>query len=237
LNVQDHRQFVHGRKVWLNVNPKDVYGAGDLPWDRPKILCNAVRSSRGPWRISAAVDRDGLVASQQFAVLWPKTEHTDLDALAAIINGPLGNAFLRDHSADRRLRIAKFLRLPLPRSLPADVGNLARQYAKLAMQPALFGGNDQAQRLLDQMDAMVLDAYDLSPRLVRTLLASFGDAERPLTHPWEPWNVTEADPALTLSEFRSGWVRKSQRNWVQAELEPIEGVEREVLAEIWSDGH
>ncbi|MBS0385130.1 MAG: N-6 DNA methylase, partial [Proteobacteria bacterium] len=65
FSADDLNQFVHGKPRWLETVPDTVYGAGDLPWDEPKILCNAIRKSRRSWRFAAAVDRSGLVASQQ----------------------------------------------------------------------------------------------------------------------------------------------------------------------------
>lgn len=233
LRATDHRQFCLGKASWLDVRSDHLYGAGGLPWERPKILCNAGRSSRGTWRIAAAVDREGLVASQQFVALWPTVDGVDLDALAAIINGPLANAYMSQFSADRRLRIGTLLSLPLPIVIPPEVGDLAREYVHfIRSDQNVFGGQEVLQHMLDQIDALVLDAYDLPPRMVRALLSEFEDKKRPVAHAWRSWNVSESDPALTLSELRSAWIRDSRGNWLQGELPPIPEQEGRLIAEV-----
>lgn len=220
LRARDHRQFAIGETCYLDVRSSVVYGAGDLPWERPKIFCNAGRSSRGNWRIAAAVDREGLVASQQFACLWPKSPDVDLDALAAVINSPLGNAYLSEHSTDRRLRIATLLALPLPARLPPVLGELSREYARLVASGALFQER-AAQDLLDRIDDTVLEAYDLAPRTIRALLAEFRGERRPVAHDWFDWDVSPDSPALTIRELRSDWVRESRDAWPSRELPPV----------------
>jgi hypothetical protein len=220
LNARDHRQFALGKVSYLDVRPSVVYGAGDLPWAEPKILCNAGRSSRGNWRIAAAVDREGLVASQQFACLWPLESDVDLDALTAVINSPLGNAYLNEHSSDRRLRITTLLALPLPSRLPPSLGELSREYARLVASNTLFQ-NDALQALLDRIDDAVLEAYDLSPRTIRALLSEFRGERRPVVHAWLDWDVTPDSPALTVRELRSEWVRESRGAWPAKQLAPV----------------
>jgi hypothetical protein len=223
LNTHDHRQFALGRREWLDVKSEHLYGGGELPWNVGKILCNAVRLSRGSWRLAAAVDRDGLVASQQFVGLWPRQGmQIELDAFAAILNGPLANAFLTDHSADKRLRIATLLSLPLPSEIPFGLGALVQAYREeLARRERELGSDIRLSVLLDEIDVMVLEAYDLPPRFVRSLLSSFRDQERPVVHFWEPWNVSEDDPALTLSEIRSGRFAFARSNWIKSKLVPV----------------
>lgn len=233
LRSHDHRQFMLGQTFWLDVRPEHLYGGGNLPWDRPKILCNAGRSSRGKWRISAAVDRDGLMASQQFVALWPIAQDVDLDAISAVINGPLANAYMTEHSTDKRLRITTLLNLPIPLILPPELGELAREYAvQVSEGRSILGGERVLQRLLDQMDSLVLEAYDLPPRLVRDLLAEFREAKRPIAHFWEDWDVSSSDPAFTLSELRSTWVQKSRGNWPSRELLILPAAEGQLIAKV-----
>ena len=220
LRARDHRQFALGETCYLDVRPSVVYGAGNLPWGRPKILCNAGRSSRGSWRIAAAVDREGLVASQQFVCFWPTSPDVDLDALAAVINSPLGNAYLNEHSRDRRLRISTLLALPLPTRLPAHLGEMSREYARLVAEGALFQQH-ALQDLLDRIDDTVLEAYDLAPRAIRALLAEFRGERRPVVHDWADWNVLPDSPALTVRELRSDWARESRNSWPSRELSPV----------------
>lgn len=228
LRVQNHHQFCLSAPRWIDVRPETLYAGGRLPWDKPKILCNAARMSRGYWRLAAAVDHSGLVASQQFVGLWPKpdTENMDLDAFAAVLNGPIANAFITDHSTEKRFRIGAILSIPVPAQIPEVVGELAREYA------AIIGKNEhrasdttQAALLLDEIDRVLLDAYDIPPRLVRSLLAAFDSSERPIVHDWQSWNVREDDPAVTLTELRQKVLDYTRGDWVQRKLSPVSGDE------------
>ena len=230
LHAHDHRQFALGKKLWLDVNPKHLYGGGNLPWDSPKILCNAARLSRGPWRLAAAVDRDNLVASQQFVGLWPKTDNVDLDTYATIINGPLANAYLNDHSADKRLRIGTLLSLPIPESVPAALGALARAYTDEIKNRRIFGANVRLAELLDNIDVLLLEAYDLPPRFIRSLLSSFRNESRPVVHEWTPWPISPDGPALAPSEIRNG-LRFASGDWMKANLTPVSKSEAQQAAE------
>ena len=224
LGTEGLHQFALGRPVWLDYRPNQIYGGANYAWPEAKILCNAGRLGRGYWRLAAAVDRKGLFASQQFVGLWPRPAHEaiDLDALVAVLNGPLANAFITDHSSEKRLRIETLLSIPIPRTLPPMVGELAREYARLVTQRELQDRRDQRlAALLDQIDVLVLEAYDLPPRLERALLAAFGAAERRLAHAWEPWRVSNHDPAFRLAELRAGILERSRGDWIRRRLKPL----------------
>jgi type I restriction-modification system DNA methylase subunit len=230
LHARDHRQFALGRRLWLDVNPDHLYGGGELPWALPKILCNAARLSRGPWRLAAVVDRDKLVASQQFVGLWPKSDNVDLDACAAILNSPVANAYLNDHSADKRLRIATLLALPIPETIPTTLGPLARAYTDEIKNRKVLGSDARLAELLDSIDVLLLEAYDLPPRLVRSLLSSFRKWPRPLVHEWTSWPISTDSPALAPAEIRNG-LRFASGDWVKAHLKPVPKSEAKQAAE------
>ena len=222
------RQFALGDVEWIDVNPDRLYAGGSLSWGEPKILCNAGRRSRGNWRLTAAVDRNGLVASQQFVGLWEREgrDEVDLDALTAVLNGPLANAYMAEHSTEKRLRIATLLSIPMPEMLPKNVGELARQYAQaIASAPDGILEDHRLAALLNEMDCTILDAYDLPPRMVRGLLASFEGSVRLIAHEWHPWCVSINDPALTLSELRSGMLDHARGDWIRRKLKPVPGDE------------
>lgn len=213
------RQFVLPNPVWLDCRAdRLLYKAIDLPWDRPKLIANAGRLSRGPWRIAAMLDKDGLLCSQQFFGLWPHETVSDVELLtfAAILNGPVANAFLAIHSPANRMRISAVEQIPVPSAIPLRAGELAIEYVRLLTQPvALRQDDERLESLLTQIDATVLGAYDLPPRLEHQLLDYFGNVDRPVAHPWRHWDVSNATPGLTLAERVSGrfhphgpWIRK-----------------------------
>ena len=133
---------------------------------------------------------------------------------------------MTDHSTEKRFRIGALLSVPLPLRLPELVGALAREYREIIENSEV---NDLQQvrpaMLLDEIDQLILDAYDLPPKLIRALLAAFSSSERPVAHSWRPWDVTETEPALNLSELRKGVLDHARGDWVQRELSPVSGDE------------
>jgi hypothetical protein len=202
------QQFMLPAPRWLDCRKDRLRGrAINLPWGRPKLVVNAGRLSRGPWRVAAMLDKDGLLCSQQFFGLWPHESLTDAQLLvfAAILNGPLANAFLAIHSPAKRIRISVAKQIPIPSALPFHVGKLAAEYVQRLMEPRVSNSDEtRMEMLLTQIDAAVLNAYDLPPRLERQLLDYFRNAVRPAAHSWQHWNDSDATPGLTLAERMSG---------------------------------
>lgn len=233
-NADSVRSFVTGRPVWLDARPdRLLYKAADLPWGRPKIIANAVRLSRGPWRLAAAVDSSRLVCSQQLFGCWLKSGSIEeLVVIAAVLNGPIANAFVTMHSPANRIRVSTMKALPLPLTLPREVAPLVAQYVEQVSSLELEGGTAHgAAALLDQIDAVVLRAYDLPPRLERELLEQFRNAERPTVHPWRHWLPEGFGPAIPLYEYFSEEYTKATRNWVSDVFTTLPDAEAEQLRE------
>lgn len=173
-------QFVLAEPCYLDIAPGAVYGGLNYDWEAPKILANAGRLSRGYWRLAAAVDRYGRRASQQFIALWPHEDgqDIDLDAVAALLNGPIVNAFLAEHSFDKRFRIRTLERAPVPKHIPPRLGDLSRAYAAAVRQTA--SDPEVLASLLDEIDALTLEAYELPDNLKRDLYAALGASVRPV---------------------------------------------------------
>lgn len=180
LGYQDSssiNQYALSGASWMDVRSELLLAGGNLAWDSPKILCNATRLSRGYWRLAAAVDRLGRRATQQFMGLWPhEGKDVDLDALAAVINGPVVNAFLAEHSFDKRFRIGKLHEAPLPAVMPPELGRLSREYASVAA--ADHADPARLNVLLGTIDQLIFDAYGLDQADRAELLSRMGD-DRP----------------------------------------------------------
>lgn len=84
--------------------------------------------------------------------------------------------------------------------------------------------------LLDHIDAAVLGAYDLPPRLERELLEYFRDAKRPVAHPWQHWDVAYPTPGLRLAERVSGRFH-AKGNWIREVFQPLPEREAALLRE------
>lgn len=226
------RQFVLPSPVWLDCRlDRLLYKAIELPWELPKLIVNAGRLSRGPWRAAATLDKEGLVCSQQFFGLWPHEALSDVQLLTfvAILNGPVANAFLAIHSPANRMRISAVEQIPVPLVLPIRAGELTNEYLRLITQPtALRQDDEKLESLLMQIDAAALSAYDLPLRLERQLLDYFRSADRPVAHPWRHWDASNATAGLTLAERVSGRFHP-HGSWVREVFQPLPDDEARLL--------
>ena len=233
-NANAVHPFYLEKPVWLDTRPERLlYKAVELPWDHPKLITNAFRLSRGAWRIAAAVDKEHLVCSQQLFGCWLKSEGPGtLQTWAAVLNGPVANAFVAVHSPARGIRISTMRSLPVPAMLPTNAAPLIEEYRSL-LSPLNFHlgphTEQKASALLDHIDALVLKAYDLPPRLERELLEFFRGARRPTLHPWRHWLPDDFGPALSLSEYLAGDYARMAGNWVLDVFTPLPPEEAALL--------
>src|SRR5436309_739595 len=89
VNINDgFEPYVTPPPKYLAVNPETIRSGHKFlrRADQPKIIANAARLSRGPWTIAGAIDNQGLVCSQRFHGIWPKTS-LPLEVIAAVLNG------------------------------------------------------------------------------------------------------------------------------------------------------
>ena len=174
---------------YLSTRKEDrLLNAFDWPWERPKVVANAATISRGPWRLAAFPDEEGLVCSQRFFGIWPCAEWK-VNSLSAVLNGPVANAFVAVNEDKRDNRKSTLQGIPLPLLTDAQRATLDRlveDYRKLA------GGGTQAfmvtedpsaqeqvlRNMLLRIDALVLRGYQLPPRVERSLLDFFRKHQR-----------------------------------------------------------
>ncbi len=222
--------------VWLDVDPAEQVWPAPLarPWHMPKVLINSQRISRGPWRLAAAQDRSERLASQQFTALWVRGDYS-LTALEAILNGPVANAFVTEHSTDHDFTNEMLKDLPLPvRIDDSALEDLVGRYSLLLSSfDALSDDADtslELNQLLVEIDAAVLDGYDLPPRLERRLLDFFEGARRPTCHRFDGWLPRDLKTFTPLRE----WVRRQQSPargpWVVDVFQPIPAAEADAIA-------
>ncbi|HEX5444809.1 MAG TPA: hypothetical protein VFW87_13305 [Pirellulales bacterium] len=180
----------------------------DCPWALPKIIMSSKRKSRNPWRIAAFVDDCGLAFYQTFSGIWPKNPRF-LPALAAILNGPVANAFvvICDGSSPG---IAKetLLSIPVPRFEGNDLetlGSLVATYRAAVAQARAMPEPDwcNADFILRRIDAAVLSGYDLSPRSERKLLDYFRGHRRPVPFSFAEYFPADFRPCVPLAEYLS----------------------------------
>jgi hypothetical protein len=207
---------------YLNVDPAVMlYEAYKLPWNKPKILANAARLTRGPWTIAAAIDEQGLVATQQFHGIWP-TIDVPLELLAAVLNSPIANAYVSTRRTSRHNQVRVIRQIPFPSFTAAQtqsIVSLVKQYqAYRSLWRERPEQADEFERLcadlMRQIDAVVLEAYDLPPRLEKELLDYFAGHQRPGPVRFDRYYPADFRPAipwrLYISEgFRAASARRT----------------------------
>ena len=226
------RQFVVANSVWLDCRADSLKGGAiGLPWEQQKLIVNATRLSRGPWRIGSALDKDGLLCSQQYFGVWPNEALSEKQLLAsvAVLNGPVANAYLATHSPASRLRISVVEQIPMPIKTLPHLENLVEEYVRHLDESGIpTVSYEHLETLLTQIDAEVLRAYGLPWRLERQILDYFCNVERPVAHSWRHWNIQYPTPGLTLFERVSG--RFSERgSWIHEVFQPLPIREADLL--------
>ena len=178
--------YVVTGQVFLNVAPELMRRLADrLPWNEPKLIVNASRLSRGPWVIAASLDESGLVCYQKFHGVWPD-ETIPLEVVAAVLNGPVANAFIAVREGKRDIRVQTLRGVPVPdfdEVQQKRVVSLVQEYARirgarLAQEVDEREAHDQCLQLLLEIDAEVLRAYNLPLRVEHDLLDYFHGHER-----------------------------------------------------------
>ena len=170
--------------VHLNPSPDVALVPGRQdPWDQPKVIVNASRQSRGPWCITASHDRDGLMLYRNFHGIWPG-EQLPVEVLAAVLNGPIANAFVSARGDKRYIRAASLQDVPIPDFGQAQLDSivdLVQTYCltRLSWLDGSVPGETahaECSELLETLDAEVLKAYGLEPDLEQRLSDYFNAA-------------------------------------------------------------
>ena len=153
---------------------------------RPKVIANSRRMSRSPWRIAGYPDSEGLICYNNLFGIWPKTE-VNIEVLSAIINSPLVNAalFSKGYGRDNPVDVLEQIAVPFAVNIDSEkITELVHQYGELRLQlDQTFYQKAVIQkciRILYKIDALILKAYDLPPKLERRLLEFFRGYNRPL---------------------------------------------------------
>ena len=174
------RAFVAEDTVYLDTDEKlrrkRALGAWNLEWNRPKVVVPSLRTSRGPWRYAAAIDKNQRIVSRSFYAVWPKKEKISIELLAALLNSPIAQAFVYAHSFQRNIPARVYSSIPVPSNFEnADflIQSLVNKYITIqASEP------EEAMKVLLQIDSEILKIYNLPPKLERQLLDLFWDDTR-----------------------------------------------------------
>ena len=194
------------RMMYLSVKPEHQRrNAWRHAWHQKKAIFNKTTRSRGPWRIAAFPDRVGVTCHQTYNAAWPVSDDYDEVLLAAILNGPVANAFLASREGKTDNTIETLRLIPVPVFTPeqrAALRSLVERYQEVVGEPAIVhGSTDAAERLLKRIDAMVMDGYGLPPRLEREVLDCFRGYRRPAGHEFGPYFSEKEESLFSLSEY------------------------------------
>jgi hypothetical protein len=203
--------------IYLNIDPSVMRGnAYKRPWEKPKVIANAARRSRGAWTIESAVDETGLVCSQRFHGIWP-TSTFPIEVIAAILNGPVANAFVETQRPQRDNQIRLIEQIPIPSFAPKQIQSivtLVREYQAFRQQWLVQPDRSEyfeqlCLQIIYQIDAEILAAYDLPPRLERELLDYFAGYQRPGPVNFDRYYPSDFRPAIPWRDYISEDFRAS----------------------------
>lgn len=215
VNIEDDFEpFVNPSSRYLRTDPLQIRRGHEFLKlaVRPKVIAHAARLSRGPWRIAAFIDRQGLVCYQRFHGIWPKA-NISLEVITSVLNSPVSNAFLYTHpeagGRDNQIRAIKDI--PFPDFTLAQTQTLVTLINQYQIYRSQWLQNpDQAEELeaacrqaLAHIDAEVLSAYELPPRLEKQLLDTFSGYQRPGPVRFMGYYPTDFRPAIPWRIFIS----------------------------------
>jgi hypothetical protein len=161
--------------------------------------------SRGPWRIAAHIDMDGLVFYQTFTGVWPINPSV-LPLICAVLNSPVANAYVATREGSD-ITNDTLLDIPVPNVSSASL-NLLNQLIESYRSIVAIGpgfADATADKALRAIDAFVLSIYELPPKYERQLLDYFRRARRPIPFAFGDYFPADFKPCIPLGEYLSGY--------------------------------
>lgn len=227
-------QFAPPQPVYLDCREENLRGGAlGHSWDIPKVVINAVRKSRGPWRIAACIDRTGWVLSQQLIGCWVSGgEERTLKLMEAVLNSPIASAFVFDTNPRKGFKLGNIQNIPIPNKL--DVDELCLLVDEIHEISQLFelaapDKNERIEQTLLALDAALLSAYQLPAKLERKLLSYFQGAKRPVSGVFSQYPISDSGMALSLKESLAGRFEKNKGRWIREVFQPLPDSERNAL--------
>jgi hypothetical protein len=218
--------------VYLNMGQQyQLTTAQNFPWNKPKVITNSRRLSRGPWRIVGYPDFDGLACYKNFIGLWPRSG-MKIESISAIINSPLLNAalFTKGYGRDNSLDILGQIPVPIPDAIDnVRIIELVNHYC--ASRNELEKGTNREAVVLEcidtlmKIDAMVLKAYDLPPKLERKLLEFFRGYKRPLPFEFPDYYPEDFKPYVPLYKFIELDLKQASAGELLKRITPLDSEE------------
>jgi len=195
----------------------------------PQIILPYHPVSGFGWRLKAVIDCEGHAIKSNWTAVRPKSAETPLEYLWAVLNSPIANAFVTCFLPKMNLLTGKLGRLPMP---IVSTDGLNRTVAAARRYSELVKGSDHftlgepeegpIRQALCSMDASVLHAYDLPPRLERELLDLFRGAERKgVGCKFDDYFPADFKPCIPLHEYISDDYRRSTAGELAKQFQPV----------------
>lgn len=229
--VFNERVSLHGlpHKYWMNLDREVIRRpAWGLQTGRAQILVNYAPVGKH-WRVKALIDRLGYPVTSRFLVFRPVNSEWSLNALWAVLNGPLANAYVFAHTTDRDIPAGVMRQVPIPeyqKTSMCSVEKLVDEYFSLmeaAESRYEAGIRDEAKSVLLRIDAEVLRLYDLPPKMEKRVLDLFSGSQRKgVDFEFKGYYPAGFESAIPLHEYLSEeyqrstiafadeWVRKNR---------------------------
>lgn len=194
---------------YLSFQKKDrLWKAFEFDWDKPKVFVNAATVSRGAWRMAAFTDEAEHCCSQRFTALWP-SDGIPIEVIGAILNGPIANAFVACRENKLDIRKKTIQNIPVPSLTPTQSQSLThavRRYQNVWNSESSLRAphvDQTARHALLAIDAILLRAYNLPPRLERELLDFFRGFERRVPFKFTEYFTANFGPNIPLWMYLS----------------------------------
>ena len=153
--------------------------------------------------MAAFPDTEGVACYQTYIGVWSKSDLYDEWLLSAILNSPVANAFVSTREGKTDITMETLKLIPAPHFTVSQREKL--KFLIKRYQDSLRSTNTSIdeERLLKEIDALVVDGYRMPPRLERQLLDFFRGQPRPTAHPFNEYVPKDCEVFFSLSEYLS----------------------------------
>jgi len=223
-DVQLHRLPT---EYWMNLAPEAIrrpmWGS---EMNRAQVLLNYSPVGVEPWRLKTLIDRKGRPVTSRFLVFRITSQEWSLDALWAVLNAPLANAFIYVHTTDRDIPAGTARRIPVPPCSRESLDKLERLVAEyftlMEEGDTPFGVKVQnkVRHVLLTIDAEVMRLYDLPPKMEKRVLDLFQGVQRKgVDFEFKGYYPEGFESAIPLHEFLSEEYQRSTVSFVKKWIE------------------
>jgi hypothetical protein len=166
---------------YMDVTPEHIMRTrGGLPTGKPQVVLNTHPHARGPWRMMAFIEPEGVAVPSTRIAVRPRDASVSVEVLWAICNSLMANAFVYAHFGKRDITTEPLKAMPIP-CLSDGFGAELTQMVRAFFAEARRATRNEARlrELLRRIDAALLGAYGLFAPAEQQVLALFDGHPRP----------------------------------------------------------